>query len=145
MYMINKDRLRPGDTVWVIHEGCEDSPVMKGEVESVQEDGATVDTELLGAVDAAWGDMFPDEAAARAALAARQADAGMNVRLAFFKESGKYYTEDTAYIPDRTMQVYQIADWLRANVKACKGMHLVAMLGELDHGYPVLIPASERA
>lgn len=63
----------------------------------------------------------------------------------FFKDSGKYYAEEKIRIPDKAMQVFQIAGYLRENVKTCKGMTLVAMLGELDHGCPVMIPGNERA
>lgn len=68
----------------------------------------------------------------------------VEITAVFFKESGKYYAEEKIAIPDKTMQVFQIVDWLRNNVKNYKGMSLVAMLGELDHGYPVMIPGSER-
>lgn len=66
------------------------------------------------------------------------------IGIVFFKEGGKYYTGEKVEIPDASMQVFEIADWLRANVPHCRGMHLVAMLDELDHGYPIMIPASER-
>lgn len=66
------------------------------------------------------------------------------IKLVFFKDTGKYYTEETVEIPDKGMQVFQIVDWLRENVKSCKGMTLVAMLDELDHGYPIMIPGNQR-
>lgn len=66
------------------------------------------------------------------------------IRVIFFKENGKYYTEDTVVIPSDDMQVFQIVDWIKDNVKTCKGMHLFAMLNELEHGYPIMIPANQR-
>lgn len=66
------------------------------------------------------------------------------IKVTLFKPTGKYYTEETVTIPDKTMRVFQIVDWLQENYKAYKGMALVAMLGELDHGYPVMIPADQR-
>lgn len=66
------------------------------------------------------------------------------IKVTYFKSSGKYYTTETTCIPDGTMQVFQIVDWLRENCKGYKGMNLVAMLDELDHGYPIMIPASDR-
>lgn len=68
----------------------------------------------------------------------------MKIKLIFFKDTGKYYTEETVEIPSDYLQVFQIADWIRENVKSYKGMHLVAMLDELVHGYPIMIPADRR-
>lgn len=76
----------------------------------------------------------------------------MDIKVTIFKEHGKYYTEESVTIPDsanstpeKPIQVYDIAEWLEKNYKAYKGMHLVAMLDELDYGYPVMIPAERRA
>ena len=49
-----------------------------------------------------------------------------------------------AVLRHKTMQVFQIVDWLQENYKNYKNMALVAMLGELDHGYPIMIPADQR-
>lgn len=69
----------------------------------------------------------------------------MDIKAIFFKETGKYYTEETIRIPAGMDQVYQVVDWLRDNCKTHKGMYLMAMLDEMPNGYPVLIPADQRA
>ncbi len=68
----------------------------------------------------------------------------MEVKVIFFKETGKYYTEENINVPAEVKQVYEIIDWLKENVKDYKGMHLVAMLDEYEHGYPIMIPAGNR-
>lgn len=68
----------------------------------------------------------------------------MEIKIVFFKDTGKYYTEETVKLPDGMDQAWQIADWLRETQKQHKEMHLVAMLDELDSGVPVLIPAGQR-
>lgn len=141
--MLDKDKLRPGMDVWFIRPECEDSPVLMGEIENVFADGVKIDHERLGCVGADFDALFPDEATARAAWDRDNKKVG--IKLTFFKDSGKYYTEETVDLPDKAMQVFQVVDWLRDNMKKYRGMHLVAMLGELDHGYPIMIPADQRA
>ncbi len=71
----------------------------------------------------------------------------MAEKVLFFKENGKYYTEETVYIPMRRGldEVYQIIDWLKENVKQHRGMHLViAELSGYSNGYPIMIPACDR-
>lgn len=72
----------------------------------------------------------------------------IDIKVILFKESGKYYTEETVSIPcgsPETAQVMDVADWLERNYKSYRGMHLVAMLNELKNGYPIMIPAEKRA
>lgn len=66
------------------------------------------------------------------------------IKVILFKETGKYYTEDEITLPDPNMAVYEIMDWLYENYKSFSGMCLVAMLSELKHGYPIMIPAADR-
>lgn len=69
------------------------------------------------------------------------------IKVIVFKETGKYYTEETVSIPcpdGRPLQVFDVTDYLRANYKNYKNMRLVAMLDELPNGYPIMIPANER-
>lgn len=63
-----------------------------------------------------------------------------------FKESGKWYTEDTVMIPDNLYEVFQILEWLTENYKCYNGMHLVIPFTEdfVNHGYPSMIPADRR-
>lgn len=68
----------------------------------------------------------------------------MDIKVTFFKKSGKYYTEETVHVPEDAKEVFQVSDWLRANMKSYKGMYLVAMLDEMPNGYPILIPADQR-
>ncbi len=68
----------------------------------------------------------------------------MDIKVTLFKETGKYYTEDTVSIPANLDQVYQVVDWLRENYKSYRDMHLVAMLGEMPNGYPVMLPIGRR-
>lgn len=74
----------------------------------------------------------------------------VKIKITLFKESGKYYTEETVEVPadgrlpDEPMPVNRIADWLENEYRSYKGMHLVAMLDELPNGYPVMIPAGRR-
>lgn len=72
----------------------------------------------------------------------------INIKVTLFKDTGKYYTEETVSIPcpdgRDNLQVFQVTDWLRDNYKSYKGMHLVAMLDEMANGYPVMIPAGQR-
>lgn len=71
----------------------------------------------------------------------------INIKVTLFKDTGKYYTEETVNIPNepgKALQVFQVTDWLRANYKNYKNMHLVAMLDEMPNGYPIMIPANER-
>ena len=67
-----------------------------------------------------------------------------DVKLTFFKESGKYYTEETVAIPATAKEVFQISDWIRENVKSYPSMYLVAMLDEYENGYPILITPDRR-
>lgn len=72
----------------------------------------------------------------------------IDIKVTIFKDTGKYYTEETVNIPcpdgRDNLQVFQIADWLKENYKSYKGMYLVAMLGEMPNGFPILIPADQR-
>lgn len=72
----------------------------------------------------------------------------INIKVTLFKDTGKYYTEETVSIPcpdgRDNLQVFQVTDWLKEHYKSYKGMHLVAMLGEMPNGFPILIPASQR-
>ncbi len=69
---------------------------------------------------------------------------GTSIKVLFFKETGKYYTEETIQIPDGSMQVFEILDWLQSNIRQHPGMYLTATLDELNQGYPILIPAGQR-
>lgn len=74
----------------------------------------------------------------------------VEIKVVLFKETGKYYTEETVRIPtdgrlpDEPMPVQAVVDWLEQNYRAYKGMHLAAMLDELPNGYPIMIPAGRR-
>lgn len=66
------------------------------------------------------------------------------VKLTFFKESGKYYTEeDRKY--DSKLRVDEIIDEIEQNEKRHPGMHIVLTFAPDDNvGYPCLILASSR-
>lgn len=68
----------------------------------------------------------------------------MDIKVIFFKESGKYYTEETVSLPSDVVEVFQVVDWLKANTHGYRGMYLVAMLDEMPNGYPILIPFDQR-
>lgn len=66
------------------------------------------------------------------------------VKLIFFKESGKFYTEeDREY--DSNKMVYEIVKDIEDNEKDHPGMHIVLQFKHNDKiGYPCLILASSR-
>lgn len=68
----------------------------------------------------------------------------MDIKVTLFKETGKYYTEETISIPEGLGQVFQVVDWLRENYKSYRDMHLVAMLDEMPNGYPIMLPIGQR-
>ena len=66
------------------------------------------------------------------------------VKLLFFKESGKYYTDEIRGY-DRLLQVFEIVDDIKENEKYYKGMHIVLEFDKDDDiGYPCLILANDR-
>lgn len=66
------------------------------------------------------------------------------VKLIFFKESGKYYTEEEIQV-DRSLSVYEIIGDLENNYTKYKGMHTVVLFAEDDEiGFPHLIKAEHR-
>ena len=66
------------------------------------------------------------------------------VRLVFFKESGKFYTEETKEY-NRELQVYEIVDDIKENEQSYKGMHILLDFAEDDDiGYPCMILAEDR-
>lgn len=66
------------------------------------------------------------------------------VKATFFKDTGKYYTEEDIEVPAELVQVFDIVEWLEKNVHSHKRMHMVCMLNEYENGYPCMIPADRR-
>ena len=66
------------------------------------------------------------------------------VKLLFFKESGKYYTEEELEFPE-AWQVYQIVEHIEQNVTMYRGMFIVLQFDPADDkGYPCLIIPERR-
>ena len=68
----------------------------------------------------------------------------MEIKVTVFKPSGKYYTTETVTVPADVKEMWNIAEWLEANVTGYKGMTLVAMMEEYEHGVPIMIPGDRR-
>ena len=66
------------------------------------------------------------------------------VKATFFKPSGKYYTEETVQVPAELAEMFQVVEWIEANYRSYKGMHMVMMMDEYANGYPCMIPAERR-
>ncbi len=67
----------------------------------------------------------------------------MDVKATFFKESGKYYTDETIRVPEELSTVSEVHGYIRENTSH-RGMHLVAMMDEIPGGFPLMIPADQR-
>ena len=67
------------------------------------------------------------------------------VKLMFFKPSGKYYTDEIREF-NRSLQVYEIIEEIEDYEKSYKGMHIVLEFDKDDDiGYPCMILANNRS
>lgn len=64
----------------------------------------------------------------------------------FFKESGKYYTEELYEIKDTDAMIQNVMDDIIDRYRNyCTGMHMVVTFDDLySHGYPQMVPADRR-
>lgn len=68
----------------------------------------------------------------------------VKIKVTFFKETGKYYTEEYTEI-EKDTPIFELVGILEERFSGqYKGMHMVAMLDEMEHGFPVMIPGDRR-
>jgi len=66
------------------------------------------------------------------------------IKILIFKESGKYYTEESYEIPEYLIEIYQVVEYVEKHFKSYREKHLVMLLDEFENGYPCMIPAERR-
>lgn len=66
------------------------------------------------------------------------------VKALFFKESGKYYTDEDIEVPENLTHVYKVVDWICDNYHKYPHLHMFMLMNEFPNGYPVMIPKDSR-